>query len=959
MSVRDEVDIKYWFPKLNFNVRPNNNQKYVVKYTLYNENYENGNWITVNSACEINPDGEPLKRLEIKGLRPFTEYVIRFTDTRNNNYDFKFKTGKNVAMSDSPYYNKTLFPGQIYDWYEEGLNTIGQPNENDCSFCYWLNAKKREMLFDEEWGSMSFIKDVNGKYTHTSEDGNFDTKKDINGTSILAFSPNRWNGTADEMLALPNLKYNDEKNKYEAFSAYWTDAGGGGVSLDDVLMHKMALGFSFYIDEDCNSDQVLCCFDTKKDDVEKLEVNYYFSLIVNHATKTLRVKSGTYDSDINNDDIDTNVLEYNKWYCAFLYKNYITVYSMDVDDTNVSYPSFKFEFTEVNVPAGDVPNNTGKCAFYFGGPNTDKIGIAYILCPWKINAEEPIYQKILNPDIYQCRLRLSGTNKNGITWKYLQPVKLNAVVETKKASFLIDPDICKNVPELINHSYTETGDIKAEIVSNEKTLFTKYFKGFDFPITETGETVHVGGLIPNNSYLQDSFDIDFTTASDPIKALQEYFFTKHGTWGGYNGGVNGHNIYFDENKNLILENHGDYYTGSLIGVGKESDVEPYCGYGGNVNYDNNAWDRRTNKARLRTGTALVSNKYFGYGKIDVWLQLPVGTWGVCPAIWLFHYIEVSDTDYRYDIAPYNERNEQGSDEAGWYRVVNNEIDIELPSHLTNGTINDWSDLQKSYFDTTCIDNQLAIGVVAGSDDDKGLYQLVDIDNPKERISWKKIYYVANPRYIPSFQNCKLNNWVGELNSGDGWCLPQGSVSAEDYYKGTSLNGDNDLVNAKEEYCSRLTHIADNENGFADGKFHKWSIVWLPDRVLLYVDDIFYRENKGFIPFNQMKLTIAGWFPTMPADRKKEPRGVVDRDGIHGNKGALIGSIDDNENTSIGTWAGTVANFDVLHMKVSRVKYEKYHAGETITINGTSTKIESEPSSLGESFPESGLRMFVE
>lgn len=47
------------------------------------------------------------------------------------------------------------------------------------------------------------------------------------------------------------------------------------------------------------------------------------------------------------------------------------------------------------------------------------------------------------------------------------------------------------------------------------------------------------------------------------------------------------------------------------------------------------------------------------------------------------------------------------------------------------------------------------------------------------------------------------------------------------------------------------------------------------------------------------------------------------------------------------------------MKVSRVKYEKYHAGETIEINGKSTKIETEPTCLGESFPESGLRMFVE
>lgn len=491
-------------------------------------------------------------------------------------------------------------------------------------------------------------------------------------------------------------------------------------------------------------------------------------------------------------------------------------------------------------------------------------------------------------------------------------------------------------------------------------LFTKTFPGFSYPVIESGTEVKVGGLIPNENYLQDSFDIDFTKTDNPLKALQEYFFTKHGTWGGYNGGVNGHNIYFDENQNVVLENHGDYYKGSLMGVGKESDVEPYCGYGGDVDYDNNSWDNRTNKSRLRTGTALVSNKYFGYGRVDVWLQLPVGIWGVCPAIWLFHYIEVSDTDYRYEQSPYKYRNAQGSNEAGWYRVVNNEIDIELPSHLTNGTLPSWSDLQRAYFDNVCIDNKLSIGVTNGSDDEKGLFQLTDVANPKERISWKKIDDVANPRYLPSFKNCKFNNWIGELNSGDGWCLPQGEYSAESYYTG-NINGepDADLQKTKEEYCSQLTHIADNEHGFADGKFHKWSIVWLPDRTVLYVDDVCYRENKGFVPFNQMKLTIAGWFPTMPKNKKEHPTGVVDRDGIHGTKGALIGSLTDDETTSIGTWAGTVADFEILHMKVSRVKYEKYHAGETIEINGKSTKIESEPTCLGESFPESGLRMFVE
>lgn len=960
MAIRNEVPLKYWFPKLDFNVRPGTNQKYVVKYTTYSENYENNNWITIDSNCQIKPDGTPVKKLEIIGLQPFTEYIIRFTNVLGENFDFKFKTGKNIAMTDSPYYNKTLFPGQIYDWYEAGLNLVGQPNTQDCSFGYWLNSTKREMMFEEEWGSMSFVRETNGKYVQTSEDGNFETAKDKNGTSIMGFSPIAWDNGENQLMTLPCLKFNDATNQFEPFRAYWTEDGGGGVTLDDVAAHSYNIGFAFYLKEpeagNTYRQRVLCSFDTSKNPTETFQDNYSFKVWVDDE-RTLHAL--TSKSNSNSASVGPK-LENNVWYYCVLSNIGLVIYYMKKTGENISYERLSMDYT---IPKFDI--RTGHSGFYFGGtPNDNNINtglvIAYICCNVILNEAEPIYAKILNPDIFQCRLQLSGINKNGVAWKYLQPTTFNAVATNEKVSFLIDPDIFTNVPELNNHSFTETGTIKAEIISNNKTLFSKNFPGFSYPVVESDTSVNVGGLISNGTYLQDSFDIDFTKSDNPIKALQEYFFTKHGTWGGYNGGVNGHNIYFDENKNVVLENHGDYYKGSLMGVGKEADVKPYCGYGGDVDYDNNAWDNRTNKSRLRTGTALVSNKYFGYGRIDVWLQLPVGIWGVCPAIWLFHYIELSDTDYRYDQIPYKYRNEQGSDEAGRYRVVNNEIDIELPSHLTNGTISNWSDLQRAYFDNNCIDNKLSIGVTNGSENEKGLFQLINPSNPKERISWKKIDNVANPRYRPSFKNCKFNNWLGELNSGNGWCLPQGEYSAESYYTGT-INGvpDVKLQKTKEEYCSQLTHVADTENGFADGKFHKWSIVWLPDRTILYVDDVCYRENRGFVPFNQMKLTIAGWFPTMPKNKKENSTGVVDTDGIHGTKGGLITNLTDDKNTSIGTWAGTVADFEILHMKISRVKYEKYHAGETIEINGKSTKIETEPTCLGESFPESGLRMFVE
>lgn len=972
MAVRDVVDIKYLIPKLTFNIKPREKQKFTVKYVKYSENYENGNWITLSTSCMVDPDGtlNNSKKLEMKGLKPFTEYVIRFTDIIGNNYDYKFKTGMNVAMTDSPYYNKTLFPGQIYDWYEEGLGSIGLPDDGDCAIYFRMNGKKGQTLNAEaeNWNSLLFCKPANNYLKPVDINGKWDSVTDKNDLSIMCYTPE-----GEYVLATPYMRYTD--SGYTYCNAYY-DQGGGGINLDNVIYDLgMHFAFAFIIKEDASDNQTLLYIDTSKGEAYNkiyktknngCQLTFDLSFNVDHLESNFE-QTINGESVSANSVIDTNKINKNQWYVIELHRTGdFDLYTMG-DDGNIV--NVQGTFANININQTGAPTaepNAGKYKFsydetaiqsamYFGNTETNGVGIAFWIPAPTVNDTAPYYKKILTPNSFLPRLKLSGTNEKGVEWEYLQDTKFNTVINDEKASFLIDPDICTTVEALKDSTYLNTGTIHAEMVSNGLPMFTKDFPGFSYPNTQTGEIVHVGGLIPNASYQQDSFDITFSEAEDPLKALQQYFFTKHGTWGGYNGGVNGHNIYFDADQNLILENHGDYYKGSLMGVGKESDIKPYCGYGGDVDYDNNAFDQRTNKGCLRTGTALVSNKYFGYGRIDTWLQLPVGIWGVCPAIWLFHYIEIPETEYRYKLLPYSERNKQGNDDNGRYLVVNNEIDIELPSHLTNGTINQWSDLRNAYFDPVCMDDKLAIGVTGEDyDEENGLFQIVDIENPKERASWKQINTVANPRYKPSFQNCKLNNWVGELNSGDGWCLPQGSVTAEQYYKGTG----SDLQNQKEEYCSRLTHCADNEHGYADGKYHKWSIVWLPDRILLYVDDILYRENDGFIPFNQMKLTIAGWFPTMPKNRKKEPTGVVDTDGIHTMKGGLLTNINDSPDTSIGTWAGTQADFDVLHMKVSRVKYERYHAGETIDIAGKKTLIESEPSALGESFPESGLRMFV-
>ena len=75
-------------------------------------------------------------------------------------------------------------------------------------------------------------------------------------------------------------------------------------------------------------------------------------------------------------------------------------------------------------------------------------------------------------------------------------------------------------------------------------------------------------------------------------------------------------------------------------------------------------------------------------------------------------------------------------------------------------------------------------------------------------------------------------------------------------------------------------------------------------------------------------------------------------------GSVMTILDDTANTSIGTWAGTQANRQICQMEVQSVEYLKYNAGESIVLNGKTSHITEEPMTLGESFPESGLRYFI-
>lgn len=970
--MKETVALKYCIPKLEFTVKPKNAQIFTVQYAQYYHatHPDVVYWQNLGNVT-VQPDGSiAWGTLEFNDLQPFTEYVVRFS-ANGESYDFLFKTGKNISLDDSPYYDKVLFPGQIYDWYQVGLDAIGVPNRSECLGYYKLNSKKSltgPVSELENWGSMLMYKYNNlaGKWDPSLDDGNWGTYKDKDGYSFVGSHVDNKDKNEIYCLGLPTMKYDEDKKSFVYWHAYWNSAGGGGMLASDFMAKAHSkynkVGFAFCIDKEVDEEVTICGYDSATyTHYPILQPRTYWKL---KFTPDGRIKT-IYNDGISEQAVESDpIFEKDKWYFILpdtegeghiIYKmdpinedysqKYTILTAPSIARNLYTSPALSDHIT--NGDTGLTTYISWAVPFLFGDENTSGVYIANFAIDMDfsqktITGDISIIQKLMNPGAYGPRVRLSGTTSKG-AWEYKLDGKFNTVVDSEKLSVLIDPDIFEKVPQIQGIKYNEIGKVIATIIINDTPYYQKVFNGFAYNDSKLGY-INVGGLIDSNTYTVDSYDLIFKEEGTDtvLEKLKEHFFTKHGTWGGYNGGVNGHNIYFNSEGNLILECHGDYYKGTLKGVCKESKVTPYTGYGSDVDYDNNLWDGRSNKMTARTGTALVSNKYYQYGRVDITMKIPVGTWGVCPAIWFFHYIEVGDTDYRYELPPYNERVIQGNGEDGFYRVVNNEIDIELPSHLTNGVLPSFNDLGMAYFDRDIIDNQLRIGVNSGLE--KGLWRLNKPDMPNMDLSWVKESNTYKTRVEPTFANCKFNNWVGELNAGDGWCLPQDDMSAEEYYKAT------------EEYSSFLTKLSDNSNGYADGQFHTWSIVWLPDRTVLLVDDVIMRENRGFVPFNQMKLTIAMWFPTMPINKNG---GVTDRDGVHGVKGGVISYLDDTPNTSIGTWAGTQADFEVCHLEISRIKYEKYNAGDAIIINGKTTHIESNPTYLGESFPESGLRMFTD
>ena len=201
----------------------------------------------------------------------------------------------------------------------------------------------------------------------------------------------------------------------------------------------------------------------------------------------------------------------------------------------------------------------------------------------------------------------------------------------------------------------------------------------------------------------------------------------------------------------------------------------------------------------------------------------------------------------------------------------------------------------------------------------------------------KIEYVIMPSQNQVY-TLSYRKWNSSSDNNNPWTDVSSNYIADIY----GLNDGKDT--SKEEYLALLTKITENMNGFADGQFHKWTIKWLPNKTVLYVDDVKIRENKCFVPNNVMKLTLAGWFPTMKLASTGD--GVIDSDGIYGTSGALISP---SNTKHIGTWAGNKAEFDIKHLYIKRVRFTHFTEEESSRAN-----MLYHP----ETYPQDGLRELI-
>lgn len=1028
----ETIGIRYCIPQVVLNKKPTGNQTFALFYRRGDN--PNRSWIKKTDNYVVDQYGKNTNNVYLDNLVEDTDYQFSiatypYEDEQTAAKEgaiFSFHTAINMTAGDSPYVNRLLMPGQTFDWYYSGTKANSLPSSSATSWYYQATNNRTnegenyysleaggEVAWKQATSVENPLETYSGYYCNT---GNYIKlpntyikqpggqiagriyAADVTGDLVFSFYLEE--GNKDAALVTCEALYNNIGS--ESFPIY------SQIPIEQANDSTFAISYSIFIDEDGS-----------------LKWRKYKR---NNAANGGDIIEDEVGAMLNLEASGPANLSTGKWYTASIKGGLGTVKiyeSKSIEDIASSqvYYNLVYRTEGPGQPAEASIANAGD-------PATDGLGIGFGYNPevfiWNPSdiTVTPRETRGLIVNHVGMMLQESVTDFNKISAAYLyipciayyplgaavnktnclyiQPSSMTNIfkddtiaTEEKpatigKVSFIIDPSIGG-----ADNPTLSSGEYKIVLQS-----YSQYMSNTSFTSMASVKLQTQKEQVINTGYIID-FNSDFDSA---VADFRSKFYTKHGTWGGYNGGVNSNLVYASRAENcLILEAHGDYYPedGQVWGVGKEAWVteagKQYTGYGEDIFYyaDNDA-RKGVVPFKQRVGCTLRTVDYFAYGKYTVRMAIPrlqkdQKDWGLCPALWFFHYQEFGEgsTGYNKWMSPDNPvgrvYNKEGDEDNGFYCVVNNEIDMELPSNDTQDSFptvavagtryTPWDFVKCAYFDPATYNPKAAnpsatnppyrIGIVDDNTlpyEDVGRFILKDVSAPNERSSWEHERETFVETNFPNFCNCKFNNWQGEYSSGNGWAsqkenlpakvngaMPTEQVTAakisnETYYK-------NDPV-YKEEYIAYKTVLVDERvapNGYADGEFHDWTMIWYPNHTELWVDGNKVEESWGFVPFNCMHFVIGIWFPTLSVKKIDGVWKVLDYD----KKTPVINAATLD---STGTWAGLNADFEAWHLKISKMQYEPLTTEE---LNANTTNRPT-PEILydGESFPESGMRFII-
>lgn len=258
--------------------------------------------------------------------------------------------------------------------------------------------------------------------------------------------------------------------------------------------------------------------------------------------------------------------------------------------------------------------------------------------------------------VYQTSTVLSSENID----KLLN--RANPVVVLKNKESLIETIVPEEWMLTVNDDKIIV-TIPNTVYFGEYELFIRYFsslESFRFPISISPVNVQDTPFI-------DNFDSKY--------ALTDNYYILNKAWGGANGGVIPENVFIRDGE-LILRGHGDRYTGSIQGRGRDGLPKFHTQVG-----DPQLGLPWTN----RVGGCIVFNKRTGFGSYEIDTYIP-NNLGCAYALWTFFYNEIYPSDPRYNDFLLEGLHQQGSAEDGYHLTRNHEIDIEFPSHLDGGIL---------------------------------------------------------------------------------------------------------------------------------------------------------------------------------------------------------------------------------------------------------------------------------